>query len=111
MAGPESAAARHPTGSAETGRVSSATPWPWPPPGGTPSQWPAGHLDMQAAAYDRARKLLTPRGGAVIWANLLGVVHSFLILLALLVGGAIAALVISRGETWPSPVAGPSGPH
>ena len=64
---------------------------------------------MQAAAYARARKLLTPRGGAVTWANLLGVVHSLLILLALLVGGAIAALVISRGETWHAPVAGSSG--
>jgi ABC-type multidrug transport system fused ATPase/permease subunit len=64
---------------------------------------------MQAAAYDRARKLLTPRRGAVIWANLLGVIHSLLVLLALLVGGAIAALVIARGETWHAPVAESTG--
>ena len=55
---------------------------------------------MQAAAYDRARKLWTPRKGAVLWAKVLGVVHSLLILTAILLGGAVAALVASRGEAW-----------
>ena len=55
---------------------------------------------MQAAAYDRARKLWTPRKGAVLWAKVLGVVHSLLILAAILLGGAVAALVASRGEAW-----------
>ena len=60
---------------------------------------------MQAAAYDRARKLWTPRKGAVLWANILGVVHSLLILSAILLGGAVAALVASRGEAWHLPQA------
>ena len=55
---------------------------------------------MQAAAYDRARKLWTPRRSAVLRANVLGVVHSLLILTAILVGGTLAALVTSRGEAW-----------
>ncbi len=71
---------------------------------------------MQAAAYDRARKLWTPRQGSVIWANVLGVVHSLLILTAILIGGALAALVTSRGEAWlprateDAPAAWPLGP-
>ena len=60
---------------------------------------------MQAAAYDRARKLWTPRRGAVLWATILGVVHSLLIFKAILIGGALAALVASRGETWHAPLA------
>ncbi len=58
---------------------------------------------MEAAAYDRARKLRTPRRGAVLRANLLGIIHSLLILSALLVGGGLAALVDSRGEAWHAP--------
>jgi hypothetical protein len=65
---------------------------------------------MQPAAYDRARKLLTPRKGAVLWANILGVVHSLLILAAILLGGAVAALVASRGQAWHPPFDGDSKP-
>ena len=64
---------------------------------------------MQAAAYDRARKLWTPRKGAVLWANILGVAHSLLSLTAILIGGALAALVSSHGEAWHAPLAG-NGP-
>jgi ATP-binding cassette subfamily B protein len=60
---------------------------------------------MQPAAYDRARKLWTPRRGAVLWAEILGVVHSLLILKAILIGGALAALVASRGEFRHPPIA------
>jgi ATP-binding cassette, subfamily B, bacterial len=60
---------------------------------------------MQAAAYDRARKLWTPRKGAVLWAKILGVVHSLLVLKAIILGGALAALVDLRGEVWDRPVA------
>ena len=55
---------------------------------------------MQAAAYDRARKLWIPRQGAVLRANVLGVVHSLLILLSILVGGALVSLVFTQGKTW-----------
>ena len=60
---------------------------------------------MQAAAYDRARKLWTPRRGAVLWAKILGVLHSLLVIKAILIGGAVAALVASRGEFWHAPLA------
>ncbi len=60
---------------------------------------------MQAAAYDRARKLWTPRRGAVIWANLLGILHSLLVLAAILLGGALAVLTTTRGEAWHTPYA------
>jgi ATP-binding cassette, subfamily B, bacterial len=60
---------------------------------------------MQAAAYDRARKLWTPRQGSVLWAKILGVVHSLIIITAILVAGALAALVASRGEVWHKPQA------
>ncbi len=60
---------------------------------------------MPSAAYDRARKLWTPRRGAVLSAKLLGVVHSLLLLMVLLIGGALAALVASRGEVWRPPLA------
>jgi ATP-binding cassette, subfamily B, bacterial len=60
---------------------------------------------MQAAAYDRARKLWTPRKGSVLWAKILGVIHSLLILKAILIGGTLAALVVSRGEVWHMPFA------
>jgi ATP-binding cassette subfamily B protein len=65
---------------------------------------------MQAAAYDRARKLWTPRRGAVLWANILGVVHSLLVIKAIFVGGALAALVASRGEVWDQPIQGAERP-
>lgn len=58
---------------------------------------------MHATAYDRARKLWTPRQGAVLWSRLLGVVHSLLILKAILIAGVLAALVTSRGEAWRVP--------
>lgn len=60
---------------------------------------------MPSVAYDRARKLWTPRRGAVLWATLLGVAHSLLVLKVLLIGGALAALVASRGEVWRPPLA------
>ncbi len=65
---------------------------------------------MQAAAYDRARKLWTPRRGAVLWAKILGVVHSLLILKAILIGGTLAALVATRGEVWLAPQADGESP-
>jgi ATP-binding cassette subfamily B protein len=58
---------------------------------------------MQAAAYDRARKLWTPRQGAVLRANVLGAVHSLLILLSIVVSGALVSLVITRGSAWSIP--------
>ncbi len=58
---------------------------------------------MPAAAYARARKLCEPRRGLVLWAKALGVAQALLILLALLLSGALAALVASRGETWHEP--------
>ncbi len=58
---------------------------------------------MQAAAYDRVRKLRTSRRRAVTWTHFLGVVHSLLILGLLLVGGGLAALVTTRGEAWRAP--------
>jgi ATP-binding cassette subfamily B protein len=61
---------------------------------------------MPATAYDRARKLWTPRHGAVLWANSLGVLHSLLIFKAIIIAGVLAALVASRGESWRSPTAG-----
>jgi ATP-binding cassette subfamily B protein len=64
---------------------------------------------MQAAGYDRARRLWTPRRGAVLWAKVLGVVHSLLILAAILVGGALAALVASKGEVGHSPLSAADG--
>ena len=62
---------------------------------------------MQAAAYDRARKLWTPRKGAVLSARALGVVHSLLVFKALVIGGLLAALVASvRPATTGDPAAG-----
>jgi ATP-binding cassette, subfamily B, bacterial len=58
---------------------------------------------MQAAAYDRARKLWTPRQGAVLRANVLGVFHSLLILASILVSGALVSLVITQGNAWSVP--------
>jgi ABC-type multidrug transport system fused ATPase/permease subunit len=55
---------------------------------------------MSVAAYDRARKLWSPRKTSVLWARLLGVLHSLLVLKALLIGGLLASLVASRGEVW-----------
>jgi len=60
---------------------------------------------MQAAAYDRARKLWAPRRGSVRRAKLLGVVHSLLVLVAILLGGALAYLTTTRGEAWHAPFA------
>jgi ABC-type multidrug transport system fused ATPase/permease subunit len=62
---------------------------------------------MQAAAYDRARKLWTPRKGAVLRANVLGVVHSLLILGSILVTGGLVSLVITRGDAWSLPNGSP----
>ncbi len=61
---------------------------------------------MPAAAYDRARKLWNPRQGAVLWAKVLGVVHSLLVLMAILLGGLLSALVTSQGQAWHAPVEG-----
>jgi ATP-binding cassette, subfamily B, bacterial len=58
---------------------------------------------MPAAAYDRARKLWNPRQGAVLWAKVLGVVHSLLVLKIILLGGIVAALVTSQGQSWVAP--------
>jgi ABC-type multidrug transport system fused ATPase/permease subunit len=55
---------------------------------------------MQAAAYDRARKLWTPRQGAVLRANVLGVIHSLLILGSILVTGGLVSLVVTQGQAW-----------
>ncbi len=57
------------------------------------------------AAYDRARKLWTPRRGGVLRAKVLGVVHAFLTLAALVLAGALAVLVMTKGDTWRTPVA------
>ena len=55
---------------------------------------------MQSAALDRSRKLWAPRKRAVLWAKLLGIVHALLVLATILVGGGLAALVLTRGEAW-----------
>ena len=51
---------------------------------------------MEAVAFERARKLWTPRQRAVILARLLGVLYSLLILVLFTLGGLLAALVTSR---------------
>jgi len=60
---------------------------------------------MQAPAYDRARKFGAPRRGSLRWAMLLGVVHSLLILMAIVLVGALAYLATTRGEIWHAPFA------
>ena len=55
---------------------------------------------MPAAAYDRARKFWSTRKASVLRAQVLGVVHSLLLLEALLLGGLLASLVANRGEVW-----------
>lgn len=53
---------------------------------------------MQADAYRRARKLLATRPGLLAAAQVLGVVHSLLILGVLVVAGLFTALLDSKGE-------------
>ena len=52
---------------------------------------------MHADAYDRARKLLSERRGAVATARVLGVVHSILLVGLLSVLGLLAGLLASQG--------------
>src|SRR5262245_45863544 len=53
---------------------------------------------MHADAYDRARKLLGEHQGKVLAATVLGVVHSLLLVVLLVVLGLLAALFASQGE-------------
>lgn len=53
---------------------------------------------MHAEAYARARKLLSENQGLLVTADLLGILHSLLIVALLSVGGLIAALFASQGE-------------
>ncbi|WP_435010032.1 ABC transporter ATP-binding protein [Tundrisphaera lichenicola] len=66
---------------------------------------------MPAAAFDRVRKLRAPRQGAVIRANVLGLVHSALVLATLLVVGALADLMIEKGQAWRAPTSKVSAPE
>src|SRR5690348_6389961 len=52
---------------------------------------------MRADAYDRARKLLSERQGAVATAIALGVVHSVLLVVLLATMGLVAGLIASEG--------------
>ncbi len=47
---------------------------------------------MVAVAFERARKLWTPRQGAVVQARLLGALYSLLVLSLFTLGGLLAAL-------------------
>ena len=58
---------------------------------------------MVAVAFERARKLWTPRQGVVTWARLLGALHSLLVLGLFTLGGLLAALVVARGGTAANP--------
>lgn len=53
---------------------------------------------MHAEAFARARKLLQDHRGAVVTAGVLGVVHSLLILVLLVVAGLLTGLLASQGE-------------
>lgn len=53
---------------------------------------------MHADAHDRARNLLSGRRGAVIFNQLLGVLHSLLLLALLAVLGLLTALLATQGE-------------
>ena len=52
---------------------------------------------MHADGYDRARKLLSERRGAVVMARVLGVVHSVLVVALLVALGLLAGLLASQG--------------
>ncbi len=52
---------------------------------------------MHAEAFARARKLLKDHKGAVVTAGILGVVHSLLILVLLVVAGLLTGLLASQG--------------
>ena len=56
---------------------------------------------MEAVAFERARKLWTPRHGSVVQARVLGVVYSLLVLILFSLGGLLAALATSRGGIQP----------
>ena len=56
---------------------------------------------MVAVAYDRARKLWSPRQGSVLQARVLGVVYALLVLILFSLGGLLAALATTRGGIRP----------
>ena len=62
---------------------------------------------MVAVAFERARKLWTPRLGTVVQARLLGAVYSLLVLSLFTLGGLLAALATARSGAVPTPAASP----
>ena len=56
---------------------------------------------MVAVAFERARKLWSPRQGSVVQARVLGVVYALLVLALFSLGGLLAALATARGGITP----------
>jgi len=70
---------------------------------------------MSAVAFERARKLWSPRRGAVVQARLLGAVYALLVLTIFALGGLLAALAtsprtVAKADTDPGSGAGVSRP-